>query len=478
MILAPAAAAKSIKLVTAAIEAGMTSQRKTWTRFAIGWVRNLIYAGVLVVALPWLCWRRCQTGRYQAGLQEKLCGLLDASTNYNGTSSSVRRPVIWLHGVSVGEIQLLKPLLERWSTRHPDWRFVLSTTTDSGMELARKSLAADVQLFFFPLDFTWAVAQTLANLRPAMLVLGELELWPNLIDACVQQGVPVAVINGRLSVRSFAGYRKFSWLTQGMFDKLSLVAAQSESNAQRFRLCGAEQTTIVTGSIKFDNVAFDRHTSEVIQLRHWAGLQPQHRVWVMGSTQAGEELPAVRAWQQLHQQFPDLKLIVVPRHPDRFEQVAQEIEQTGVRMRRRSQETGPLQAADWDVLLVDSLGELKWWWGLAEIAVVGGSFGARGGQNMLEPAAYAANVAFGPNTSNFRDIVELLLAGDAAVQLSALDELTDWLRQQLLDPQPGQARGARAQAIIAAGAGALDRTLNALDELLRDQPQPSTLSAE
>ena len=134
-------------------------------------------------------------------------------------------------------------------------------------------------------------------------------------------------------------------------------------------------------------------------------------------------------------------------------------------MRRRSTALGSLNGDDWDVLLVDSVGELKWWWGLAEIAVVGGSFGARGGQNMLEPAAYGANVAFGPNTSNFRDIVELLLAGDAAARLPSLAELSDWLRQQLLDPLPGKARGQRAQAIIASGAGALDRTLDALDEL-------------
>lgn len=333
------------------------------------------------------------------------------------------------------------------------------------MELARKALDDEVLLFYFPLDFTWSVARTLDSLRPAILVLGELELWPNLIDACVLRRIPVAVINGRLSERSFARYQKMRWLTQGMFNKLSLVAAQSESNAERFRQCGAERTTIATGSIKFDNVSFDRQAPEVAQLRKWAGILPEHRVWIMGSTQAGEELPAVRAWQELRNQFPELKLIVVPRHPDRFEQVAEDIERSGVRLHRRSTALEPLNGDDWDVLLVDSVGELKWWWGLAEIAVVGGSFGARGGQNMLEPAAYGANVAFGPNTSNFRDIVELLLAGEAAVRLSSLAELSDWLRQQLLDPQPGEARGRRAQAIIASGAGALDRTLDALDGL-------------
>lgn len=436
---------------------------------AIGWTRNLIFLSLLTVAFPWLCWRRFKTGRYQAGLEQKLRGLsrpmLASPDAVESGSYAEPPPLIWLHGVSVGEVQLLKPLLARWKMRHPDWRFAVSTTTDSGMELARKSIGDDGLLFYFPLDFTWSVARTLDNLRPTMLVLGELELWPNLIDACVLRRIPVAVINGRLSVRSFTRYQKMRWLTQGMFNRLSLVAAQSESNAERFRQCGAELTTIVTGSIKFDNVSFDRQTPEIAQLRKWAGILPEHRVWIMGSTQAGEELPAVRAWQKLRPQFPELKLVVVPRHPDRFDQVAEEIEQSGVRMCRRSTALDPLNGDDWDVLLVDSVGELKWWWGLAEIAVVGGSFGARGGQNMLEPAAYGANVAFGPNTSNFRDIVEILLAGDAVVRLSSLADLSDWLSQQLLDPQPGKVRGQRAQAIIASGAGALDRTLDALDEL-------------
>lgn len=432
-------------------------------RVAIGWARNAVYLSALGLALPWLCWRRVRTSRYQAGLEQKLFGLAQPTAKLD---SADNLPTIWLHGVSVGEIQLLKPLVAAWQARHPGWRFVVSCTTDSGMQVARTAFGDDVLLFYFPLDFTWAVSRTLDCLRPDMLVLGELELWPNTIDACRDRRIPVAVVNGRLSERSFSRYRRFSWLTRPMFDKLSLIAAQSESNAQRFRRCGAATTTIVTGSIKFDNVSFDRQAPAVARLRRWAGLQPEHRVWVMGSTQAGEELPAVHAWQQLRIQFPLLKLIIVPRHPDRFQQVAEDIQRTGVRMQRRSA-AGELQSADdWDVLLVDSVGELKWWWGLAEIAIVGGSFGARGGQNMLEPAAYGANVAFGPNTSNFRDIVELLLTGDGAVRLPSLDDLTDWLRQQLLDPEPGRQRGRRAQAIIARSAGALDRTLDALDGLL------------
>ncbi len=428
----------------------------------LGWIRNLIYLLLLAAMLPWLWWRRIKTGRYRSGLKQKLLGLDDSTDD--------PRPLIWLHGVSVGEVQLLHPLLTRWREQRPELKFAVSTTTESGMELACKlfSSAADVRVFFFPLDFTWAVARTLEVLKPQVLVLGELELWPNLIDACRRRCVKVAVINGRLSVRSFGRYRRLSWLTRGMFTKLSLVAAQSESNAERFRECGAEATTCVTGSIKFDNVAFDRHAPQVEQLRELVGLTAAQRVWVMGSTQTQEELPAVKAWQELQPEFPQLKLIVVPRHPDRFEQVAEELAATGVRLLRRSELTDAVLHDAWDVLLVDSVGELKWWWGLAEIAIVGGSFGARGGQNMLEPAAYGANVAFGPNTSNFRDIVELLLSGDAASKLNSLEEIAPWVRAQLLDPHAGQQRGQRARELIASGQGALQRTLEALKELIGD----------
>jgi 3-deoxy-D-manno-octulosonic-acid transferase len=429
----------------------------------LGWIRNLIYGLVLVLALPWIGWRRITTGRYKSGVAQKLGGLKPADLQCSG-----KEPVVWFHGVSVGEVQLLRPVVEHWQARHPTWKCVVSTTTESGMALARQLFPSSVGLFYFPLDFTWAVSRTLAVLEPKLLVLGELELWPNLIDQCRARGVPVAVINGRLSPRSFARYQQLGWLTRGMFRGLSLVAAQSESNAERFRSCGAAQTTLVTGSLKFDNVAFDRQAAELQRLRALVGVGDEHRVWVMGSTQVHEELPAVLAFQNLRREFPTLKLIVVPRHPERFDSVAAEIDRTGLKMLRRSRLAQPVSHDSWDVLLVDTVGELKWWWGLAEIAIVGGSFGRRGGQNMLEPAAYGANVAFGPNTTNFRDIVELLLGGEAATRLSSLAEIEAWVRQQLQSAAEGQARGARARDIIMSGQGALQRTLDALEELLRE----------
>ncbi len=431
------------------------------------WLRNLSYLSAITLALPWLLWRSFKTGRYRAGLHQKFFGL-GVVTSLDNTSTQIKRSAqrIWLHGVSVGEIQLLGPLLDRLRDEFPEASFFVSTTTDSGMELARKHMPSGVCIFYLPLDFSWSVAKTLKTVQPDLIVLGELELWPNLIDAASSRGIPIAVINGRLSARSHAGYQRFYWLTRPMFAKLSLVAAQSEADAERFRNCGAQRHTVVTGSIKFDNVAFDRAHPEVEKLRQLVGLNSTHRVLVVGSTQAPEELAALRAWQTLREHFPLLKLIVVPRHPERFDSVYTGLQTPGVRALRRSQLTTPVAAADWDVLLVDTVGELKWWWGLAEIAIVGGSFGARGGQNMLEPAAYGANVAFGPNTSNFRDIVAILLAGGAAQCIPSLEAMPQWLRTQLQFPEPGRMRGQRAAAIVAHQQGALQRTVEHLQRLL------------
>jgi 3-deoxy-D-manno-octulosonic-acid transferase len=434
------------------------------------WIRNFVYAAILFALLPWIVWRSVKTGRYRAGWRQKLFGLDRHSiSDFASRAEAVDSPTIWLHGVSVGEVQLIVPLLNRMRAQHPDARFAVSTTTESGWELAKKLLPADVLLFYFPLDFSWAVRRTLATLDPALIVLGELELWPNLMDAAHARDVPVAIVNGRLSQRSYAGYRRLAWLTRPMLAKLSLVAAQSETYAQRFRACGASRTTEVTGSIKFDNVVSDRSCASVESLRQLVGIAPSDRVWVVGSTQAPEELAAAQAWQQLRSQFATLKLIVVPRHPDRFDEVFHLLGTLDARVVRRSSLHAAIPNDAWDILLVDTVGELKWWWGLAEIALVGGSFGTRGGQNMLEPAAFGANVAFGPNTANFRDIVDLLLAGDAAVCLPTLAELEPWLRQELNDPQAGQARGRRAQAIVARQQGALERTVTALNQLFRRQ---------
>jgi 3-deoxy-D-manno-octulosonic-acid transferase len=358
------------------------------------------------------------------------------------------------------------------------------------MEVAKK-LAINTECFYFPLDFSWAVKRVFSALRPQVLVLGELELWPNLIDIAERYDVPLVVVNGRLSQRSFRGYQRFSWFTKPMFRKLRQVAAQSEEYAERFRRCGCPTERVaVTGNLKFDNVAFDAEHEQVGQLRNLIGIVPpsvdgefapdsnclpeaeagkrvaKFSLLVLGSSQEPEERATVDAFMQLRKSHEQLKLIVVPRHPDRFSTVGMWLEGIPFRVQRRSALTNRISADSWDILLVDTVGELRWWWGLADIAIVGGSFGDRGGQNMIEPAAYGANVAFGPNTSNFRDVTELLLQANAATRLQSTEAILPWLRSELSKPELGEQRGQLARELIASQQGATRRTIQVLRTVL------------
>lgn len=429
-------------------------------------LRNAIYLCLIAALLPWLVLRSLRTGRYRRGLQEKLLGCKPLPRS-NGSSR------IWLHGVSVGEIQLLAPLIEQLRKSIGAVDFVVSTTTDTGMDLAEKlyGQADDIRLIHFPLDFSWSVRQTIQSLSADLLVLGELEVWPNLMDISVELGLPVAVVNGRLSPHSYRGYRRFAKLVRPMFSKLSLVVAQTPEYAERFVACGVpEQRVVVGGSFKFDNVSFDRKHPQVKLLADLVGLDDQHKVWVLGSSQDPEESTCVRAFRKQLAEHAELKLIVVPRHRERFDEVYSILQSSELRVLRRSRLDQPIAADQWDVLLVDTIGELRWWWGLAQLALVGGSFGPRNGQNMLEPAAYGANVAFGPKTLNFRAIVELLLQAKAATQLESLEAVEPWLREQLANPQLGLAQGARAQALIRTHQGAIVRTVDRLQQMLPQKP--------
>lgn len=399
-----------------------------------------------------------RTSRYRLGLKSKLIGCPPLVAR-----SGQQR--IWLHGVSVGEIHLLEPLLAQLRQSLPDAEFVISTTTDTGMELAKKLYAhlPNIFLIYFPLDFSWAVRRTIQHIDADLLVLGELEVWPNLMAITRQLNLPVAVVNGRLSLKSFRGYQRLSWIFRPMFNQLSLVVAQTQEYAQRFIDCGvAADRVCVAGSLKFDNVSFDSSCSQVRSLAQLVGIQPAHTIWVLGSSQDPEERVASEAFLKARRQYPALKLIVIPRHRERFGSVFEQLACLPVQVRRRSEIDKPISASQWDILVVDTIGELRWWWGLAQLALVGGSFGARNGQNMIEPAAYGTNVAFGPMTLNFRSIVELLLAADAAECIPSLDEIEPWLFTQLANPHIGLARGIRAQRLVKEHQGAIARTVEQL----------------
>jgi 3-deoxy-D-manno-octulosonic-acid transferase len=428
----------------------------------VGYLLNLAYLLLIAALSPWLALTAWRTGKYRQGWSQKLLGL---APRRDGD-----QPCLWLHAVSVGEVNLLAPLLARLERRFPGWEIVISSTTRTGLELAQKKYAPRT-VFYCPLDFTWAVKNALSRIRPSVLVLAELELWPNLIRASKRRGAPVAVVNGRLSDKSRRGYGRIRALVKSLLRKIDLLLVQDDCCAAGFRELGARpESVITTGSLKYDGVEMNRDNPRTVRLAAIAGIGRDDLVFLAGSTQDPEEQLAIDAFKQLVPKHPRLRLILVPRHPERFEEAAKLLEASGLRWQRRSrlEQDGPDAAAR--VLLVDAIGELGAWWGLARIAYVGGSMGTRGGQNMIEPAAYGAAVSFGPRTHNFREIVRGMLDAEAAVVVNDGAELTAFVSRCLEDPQFAAALGRCARNLVLRQQGAAGRTVEQLGKLMESNP--------
>ncbi len=418
----------------------------------LSWLLNAAYLLVLAIASPVLLWRAVWQGKYRAGFGEKLFGLLP---KFDGER------VVWFHAVSVGEVLQLETIVPAFAERNPDARILITTTTNTGLDVARERFSKHT-CCYFPLDFTWSVKRAMSRVRPEMVVLVELELWPNFILHAKRSGARLAMINGRMSDRSFRGYGRIRSLVGRVLECFDVIGAQTDQYAERIASLGANNVH-VTGSIKFDRVQTERDNPATNAMRDAFAIGKDDVVLIAGSTQQPEEEMALRTWQALRRDFPQLRLIIVPRHKERFDEVARLIRTAGASLYRRSD---PDMVPDsGTVVLLDTLGELRDCWGLADIAFVGGSFGDRGGQNMIEPSAYGAAVLFGPNTVNFRDTVERLLAENAACVVPRTDKFTGIVRSLLVAPEKREILGQAARAVVLCRVGASQRTLDLLDEV-------------
>lgn len=430
------------------------------------WLLNAVYLLLLLLLLPRFLFVAFRDGKYREGWAAKLGGFVP----HRGDD----RPCVWLHAVSLGEVNLLGTLISRIEREMPGLSIYITTTTRTGYATARLRYVQHT-VSYCPLDFSWAVDRAVTRIKPCLLVLAELELWPNLIGRVRHAGVPVALINGRLSERSFRGYHRVPWLFRGVLKQISLIAVQTETYRERFVALGANpQAVLMTGSLKFDGAETDRKNPRTESLRRVAGLDEHVPVWLAGSTFPPEEQQVLEAFASVHDDDPALRLILVPRHPERFDEVATMVASLGLPWIRRSQlplagemaNSGEVPMPAWRILLVDTVGELAAWWGVASIAYVGGSMGARGGQSMIEPAGYGAAISFGPHTENFRDVTRQLLESDAAVVVKNADQIACFVRECRQHELVARRRGQRARQMVLANAGATQRTLDGLKPLL------------
>ncbi len=434
----------------------------------MAWFLNFAYVFAALLASPWLLYRRCVLKKRVGDWRQKFLGELP--------HRDVVRPCIWLHAVSVGEVVQLGPVLEQLARQRPNHELWITTTTVTGHEVARK-LYPQHTVCYFPFDFSWSVSRALDRVNPAAIVLVELELWPNFIAAATRRQIPVALINGRVSDRSYRSYRWIRPLLRRVLPQLAQIAVQNQTYANRLLDMGANSRQVtVTGSIKFDRVETNRRNDRTLGIRRSFGVGDDETVLIAGSTQSPEEELALAAYRELRSEFPKLRLMLVPRHKERFEEVAALVQRQGEPLLRRSQlsERTSNPAPDTrtqtsPILLLDTLGELSVAWGLADIAFVGGSLTKRGGQNMIEPAGYGAAVLFGPHTHNFKDVVALLLDADAAQVIPSPQEFVHTIRQLLIDRTRAQEMGRRARELVTAQRGATQRTVELiLESLLRD----------
>ena len=374
-------------------------------------------------------------------------------------SSSQQKP-LWLHAVSVGEIIAATPLIKALKATQPDLPILLTTTTRTGADLAEK-LGDLIEHRYAPLDFPWAVALFLRRMQPRALLIMETELWPNWLSACGKRQLPVLLLNARLSARSAAKYQKFQGVFKLLSANISHIACQHQADADRFAALGvAKDKLSITGSIKFDIDYGPEVLSVGQQLRTQLGNE--RPVWIAASTHEGEDEQILAAHQQLLTTLPDALLILVPRHPQRFTQVAQLISQQSLTFIRRTELTiqsfMPL-ASKVQVYLGDTMGELPMMLVAADITFVGGSLIPRGGHNLLEPAALGKPILTGPSIFNFTDIYQRLCAQQALLTVEDSAALAEGLSQLFTDETGRLQLGRNALAVVTNNKGAINKTL-------------------
>ena len=406
----------------------------------------------LVVLIPHFLFQALAHGKYIAGLRQRL----GAVPQLDG------KPIIWLHCVSVGETQAARPLAQRLKQAFPHHALVISTTTLTGQTLARDVFRDQAEsVFYFPFDWRWSVRRALKAINPAAVLIMETELWPNFLRECKARHIPVALVNGRISRQSYQRYTLIKFFLRRVLSCLSIAVMQSEKDAERLQSLGMPREKLFTaGNLKFDAEVAGELTGRTEELRKRFDLRSGTALILAASTHSPEEEMMLESIKQLRTKQP-VRLMIAPRRPERFNEVAALIQKSGLRWARKTNPPQP-EDADAAVILLDTIGELPATYSLADVVFVGGSLVDKGGHNVLEPAAAGAAVVTGAHTHNFHAVVDLMVEAGAIVQLPpvvATEEITNVFSKLLASLDERDALGRRAKQLVTDNQGATDRTI-------------------
>jgi 3-deoxy-D-manno-octulosonic-acid transferase len=446
---------------------------------------NILFLFLFVLSSPYYFWRMLRRGNWQAGFGERF-----GEYNTKFKQALTNRHAIWLHAVSVGEVNICTHLIRALEPRVPNAKIVVSTTTTTGMGELRKKLPTHVSKIYYPVDRRKYVARAQSLIGPEAIILVEAEIWPNFIWRAQQQRTPLFLVNARLSERSYRGYKRFGFLFRPLFAAFTGVGAQNEADAARLRELGCRPEAIhIVGSLKFDAAKLaERRTLDVPGLLRQLGVPEHAPILVCGSTHAGEEAVLSEIFLRLRGRFPDLFLVLVPRHFERSRDAGRELESRGVKFAYRNEVSGnsrtKYRPGELQCLLVNTTGELKFFYEHATVIFVGKSLTAHGGQNPIEPGALGKAMVFGPNMENFADVVRNFLAKDGAVQVKDATELESELARLFGDAARREQLGQSALQVVRENLGAVDRTVEMIIKGIKDrgvyvapsplQPAPTT----
>ena len=427
---------------------------------------NILFIVFFVLTAPYYFWRMRRRGNWRAGFAQRF-GRFDS----NLKQALTNRHVVWLHAVSVGEVNLCTQLIRALEPRVPNLKIVVSTTTTTGMAELRRRLPSHVSKIYYPVDRRKFVNRALATINPKAIILVEAEIWPNFLWRAQRLGIPVFLVNARLSDRSYPRYKRFKILFRPLFASFAGVGAQNELDAARLREVGCQPAAVrVVGNLKFDAAKLDeRRTLDVSAMLRQLGVPADAPILVAGSTHDGEEIILAEMAKRLRAKFPKLFLILVPRHFERCREVGQKLRARDVKFFWRSEisEKTKLNEGDVECLLVNTTGELRFFYEHATVVFVGKSLTAIGGQNPIEPGALGKAMVFGPNMQNFTDVTRTFLAQDAAVQVHDPEALEKAVADLLADESRRAALGRNALKVVAENLGAVNRTLKIILEDLK-----------